>query len=244
MKKVIDRIYSSLKTITFLGIINITIFCLVFLLPSVAFIISIILIVTAVAIFLLEKWISPRLAAFLGLSLTQIDPWEMREDRKTAIEKLKNIFAMIYIIGIIFLAYKRWRKKAIILSIPTFLVPIFYFAIPKLRENTVIFFAIILAYIFARLYLRFALEINTSRKANIFLSILKILLEILRIVIILFSVLYRDSYLNFAPPSSLLEAIVATIAIDFIWKELEKQFPKKDESLENKNSNTNNIRMI
>lgn len=99
-----------------------------------------------------------------------------------------------------------------------------------LKDNTLLFLNVIAIYIFLRLYIYYTLKVlDKSKKIETIIAVVKIILESMRIFALLLRVLGVDGYLDFLGfklPSSFLDGIVATIAIDSILKEKERFAPK------------------
>ena len=97
-----------------------------------------------------------------------------------------------------------------------------------LGENLTLFIHVIAFYLFLRLLVHFTLNLLGERvEHKRFPIILKIILEIVRFILILFIVINQDmSFMYPEMPTLILSSVVATIAIDTIATTLEK-YPKK-----------------
>jgi len=217
--------------------INVAIFLTAFVFPGIAVGLAISVFIIFILLRLVGKIFTDKLVAFISEIHETTD--KIEDDAEREKQHIDNAvwFLIIVFLASIFLLpiYQKWRSRlfGLLFSSLMSIVVITYSNLWDIGQNLSIFLHVISVYTFIRLLVRFTLNpLGESIALNKVSNMLKIALELARIFFIALAVMGRDNTLalNWMPPS-ILETVVATIAIDTIIATIEK-FVHKPESLE------------
>ena len=248
----VNKVPQAFKKINTFAVVNFILIILAFFVPTVAFVLSSILLAFLTVLYCIGKIIGRRLNKAAekmqeeeNITNTEADADE--EAFKRAIEKIFRIFfsgfdegdepptetwiqAILVLFFAIFfaMAFWKWLGMALMLTIPSVFVSFVMMYTGSIGCNIEIFLHTVIIYFFLRLYITFALnQLNATPKAKILPTVVKILLEATRIIVIVITVINMDCFTGIQIPPSLLHGIVATIAIDTIIKESINSISKK-----------------
>lgn len=234
-----------LKKINTFAVINTALIILAFIKPEVALILSTILLTFLTLLFCLGKWVDRRLEKKLQTSdYFKDNAGDNATTDADGVVLIKNIFKTFFhgfdnerspdkekeesypepwiqAIFVVFfsiiyaLAFWKWLGRALLLSIPSFVISIVIVYTGFFGQNTVIFLYTISIYLFLRLYITFALnQLTDNIKGKMFLKFLRILMELARIAVIAVNVTRRDYLTTFQIHSSINDGIIATLVLD------------------------------
>lgn len=230
-----------LKKINTFAVINTVLIILAFIKPKAALILSTILLTFLTLLFCLGKLVGRQLEKILQASDNFKDNATTDAD---GVVLIKNIFKtffhgfnneqspdkekeesypepwiqaifVVFFAFIYALAFWKWLGRALLLSIPSFVISIVIVYTGFFGKNTVIFLYTMSIYLFLRLYITFALnQLTENIKGQRFLKFLRIFMELMRIAVIAVNVINRDYYTTFQIHSSINDGIIATLVLD------------------------------
>lgn len=248
-----NKVPKVFKKVNTFAVINAILIILAFVAPTVAFVLSAILLTFLAILYCLGKIIGRRINRAVEKAQEEgnIENLEADADEeafKRAIEKIFRIFfhgfdegedpptetwvkALLVLAFAIFfaMAFWKWLGMALVLTIPSVMLSFVMIYTGSIGDNLEIFLHVVIIYFFLRLYVTFTLtQLNVAKRVKIIPMAVKMLLEAARIVVIVITVLNMDCFTGINMPPSLLHGIVATIAIDTIIKEALSYISKKN----------------
>jgi len=215
-------------------IINISIFSLAFVVPRLSFWFAISVFVIFTVLMLISKVFQVGLVAYLEKLQRATENIEDDSEREAQhVKNAVNIIIVVFFALLLFPVYRTWvnRLFGLLFSSLISIAIIAYSEFWEIGQNLTTFLYIVSIYLFLRLLVRFTL--NPLKENNAFSKIphiLKIILELIRIVFIVVALMGQDGIFMLDEPLPILESVVATIAIDSILATLEKFSAKKEVS--------------
>ena len=223
------------------AIINVAIFALAFTMPTVAFWLAISAFAIYVILICIREIFIVKLIALLEKTQEKTEKIEDDAEReKQHIENAAVIIFTMFIMLILLPGYQTWRKRLLGLLISSLLSisVIVYSGFWGLGQNMIAFLHIISVYLFIRALVHFTLNpLGENKTFKVIPHILKVVLELVRILLLGVAALSRDGNLAEnvihiliweANADTLLAGVVATMAIDSILVALRKTFPEKE----------------
>jgi len=219
----IDNPFTPLKIINFISFINLFAFILVFIKPWIAICISGVLICGIfLSVLILKNQFKKE-----SEKLEKPNKDKSKANNEQAVELILTIFHKV----VTYPAYKEGFLSALYLSIPLIVTAFLAVSVSFFNENIRMFFNIILVYIFLRLYVYFTSHHYRKKdEYKWFPKLLKIALNIVRFVTLIFYFLYYESSFPISISSAFSNGIIATIVVDTVFKELSEILPLSNRS--------------
>ena len=212
---------------------NLAIFGSSFKFPDIAWFFALAVLGGFIFFLIIKEAFSAVLVALLKKMQNSIQNIEddLEREQQHVVSAVLIIFVAFFILLLV-PTYRTWRSRLFGLLSTSLLATatIVFFARWDVGQNLTVFSVVVSSYIFFRSLIYFTLTpLDESSASNPFSHALKIFLELTRIIFILAIVLERDGvYILNCIPSSALEGVIATLAIDAIMMAWSKFSAKKD----------------
>jgi|GEM_PF-4218188 len=122
--------------------------------------------------------------------------------------------------------------QLIILSFLPFIMSLLIIYIDNLGQNFVLFWAIISVYLFIRIVLNLGIYLIYNKHFSVFKKIVTFI-EVFKILVIILSVLYRESSLGIYIHKFIIDALIVTLLLDILIVKSEEKSKEQMETQTN-----------